>query len=42
MAAGCLSDPAPVCQTFLHGVEGILRTGASASPEPDTPVTLPT
>jgi AcrR family transcriptional regulator len=24
MAAGCLSDPAPVCETFLRGVEGIL------------------
>ncbi|MFD9093263.1 TetR/AcrR family transcriptional regulator [Streptomyces collinus] len=27
MAAGCLSDPKPVCETFLHGVEGILRAG---------------
>lgn len=26
MAAGCLSDPAPVCETFLRGVEGLLRT----------------
>ncbi|SFK79927.1 TetR/AcrR family transcriptional regulator [Amycolatopsis sacchari] len=25
MAAGCLSDPAPVCETFLLGVEGILK-----------------
>ncbi|WP_329048770.1 TetR/AcrR family transcriptional regulator [Amycolatopsis sp. NBC_01488] len=25
MAAGCLSDPAPICETFLRGVEGILR-----------------
>lgn len=25
MAAGCLSDPAPVCETFLLGIEGILR-----------------
>jgi AcrR family transcriptional regulator len=25
MAAGCLTDPAPVCATFLLGVEGILR-----------------
>jgi len=24
MAAGCLTDPAPVCDTFLHGVEGLL------------------
>jgi AcrR family transcriptional regulator len=26
MAAGCLSDPEPVCETFLRGVEGLLRT----------------
>ncbi|MEU8633532.1 TetR/AcrR family transcriptional regulator [Amycolatopsis sp. NPDC048633] len=25
MAAGCLTDPAPVCETFLLGVEGILK-----------------
>ena len=25
MAAGCLSDPAEVCATFLQGVDGILR-----------------
>jgi AcrR family transcriptional regulator len=25
MAAGCLTDPAPICETFLRGVEGILR-----------------
>ncbi|HWD01845.1 MAG TPA: TetR/AcrR family transcriptional regulator [Amycolatopsis sp.] len=25
MAAGCLSDPEPVCETFLLGVEGILK-----------------
>ena len=25
MAAGCLTDPAPICATFLRGVEGILR-----------------
>jgi AcrR family transcriptional regulator len=24
MAAGCLTDPAPVCDTFLRGVEGLL------------------
>lgn len=30
MAAGCLTDPAPIRETFLHGVEGILthRTAA--------------
>ncbi|MGW4488700.1 TetR/AcrR family transcriptional regulator [Amycolatopsis sp. NPDC004368] len=25
MSAGCLTDPEPVCETFLLGVEGILR-----------------
>lgn len=25
MAAGCLFDPALVCETFLHGVEGLLE-----------------
>jgi AcrR family transcriptional regulator len=25
MAAGCLSDPAPVCETFLLGVEELLK-----------------
>ncbi|MFI5614459.1 TetR/AcrR family transcriptional regulator [Amycolatopsis sp. NPDC051903] len=25
MAAGCLTDPEPVCETFLLGVEGILK-----------------
>ncbi|MGW4058237.1 TetR/AcrR family transcriptional regulator [Amycolatopsis sp. NPDC004747] len=25
MAAGCLTDPAPICATFLRGVEGILH-----------------
>jgi AcrR family transcriptional regulator len=24
MAAGCLSDPAPICETFLRGIEGLL------------------
>ncbi|TCC25102.1 TetR/AcrR family transcriptional regulator [Kribbella speibonae] len=24
MAAGCLTDPKPVCETFLRGVEGLL------------------
>ncbi|MGN9783400.1 TetR/AcrR family transcriptional regulator [Nonomuraea sp. ZG12] len=32
MAAGCLTDPAAVCETFLEGIEGILRfrTGPTA------------
>jgi AcrR family transcriptional regulator len=25
MATGCLSDPDPICDTFLQGVEGLLR-----------------
>lgn len=25
MAAGCLTDPALVCETFLRGIEGLLR-----------------
>ncbi|AGM06101.1 TetR/AcrR family transcriptional regulator [Amycolatopsis keratiniphila] len=25
MATGCLTDPAPVCETFLEGVEDLLR-----------------
>jgi AcrR family transcriptional regulator len=24
MAAGCLSDPKPICETFLRGIEGLL------------------
>ncbi|MGW1984190.1 TetR/AcrR family transcriptional regulator [Streptomyces collinus] len=39
MAAGCLSDPKPVCETFLHGVEGILRTGTASAPDSDGPGT---
>ncbi|GGR43764.1 AcrR family transcriptional regulator [Nocardioides luteus] len=32
MAAGCLTDPAPVCETFLRGLEGLLtfRSGLEA------------
>ncbi|MDT0405084.1 MULTISPECIES: TetR/AcrR family transcriptional regulator [Streptomyces] len=29
MAAGCLFDPALVCETFLHGVEGLLKAHAA-------------
>jgi AcrR family transcriptional regulator len=29
MASGCLSDPEPVCETFLQGVEGILQARAA-------------
>ncbi len=30
MAAGCLFDPALVCETFLHGVERLLQVHAAA------------
>ncbi|MFD0068745.1 TetR/AcrR family transcriptional regulator [Streptomyces sp. NPDC056637] len=40
MAAGCLFDPALICETFLHGVEGILNTGTAPTPGPDTTPTL--
>lgn len=33
MAAGCLSGPEPVCETFLHGVEGILQTRTAPAPD---------
>jgi len=29
MAAGCLFDPALICETFLRGVEGLVRTHAA-------------
>ncbi|MDT0398282.1 MULTISPECIES: helix-turn-helix domain-containing protein [Streptomyces] len=35
MAAGCLFDPVLVCETFLHGVDGLLRAHAAhAQAEP--------
>lgn len=37
MAAGCLSDPALVSETFLRGVEAILRTRGGSAPAPGTP-----
>ncbi|MFD8808642.1 TetR/AcrR family transcriptional regulator [Streptomyces sp. NPDC059597] len=36
MAAGCLFDPALVCETFLLGVEGLLKAHA-ATPSPAEP-----
>ncbi|MFI6763304.1 TetR/AcrR family transcriptional regulator [Micromonospora sp. NPDC050417] len=32
MAAGCLFDPTLVCDTFLRGVEGLLRVHAASDP----------
>ncbi len=34
MAAGCLTDPKPICETFLRGVDGLLtyRSRRSVSP----------
>ncbi|MDA0563810.1 TetR/AcrR family transcriptional regulator [Streptomonospora sp. S1-112] len=37
MAAGCLFDPELVCETFLHGVEGLLRSRAASATEPSPP-----
>ncbi|MBW8090886.1 MULTISPECIES: TetR/AcrR family transcriptional regulator [Streptomyces] len=34
MAAGCLSDPELVCETFLEGVEGILRARSASASAP--------
>lgn len=35
MAAGCLTDPTAVCETFLQGIEGILRFRADpTAPRP--------
>ncbi len=36
MASGCLSDPEPICETFLHGVESLLQVHAAAKSSPDT------
>ncbi|MFE9706900.1 TetR/AcrR family transcriptional regulator [Streptomyces sp. NPDC005930] len=35
MAAGCLFDPELVSETFLHGVEGVLREVVGRAPEGD-------
>ncbi|MFE6527015.1 TetR/AcrR family transcriptional regulator [Streptomyces sp. NPDC057794] len=32
MAAGCLFDPGLICETFLNGVEDLLRTSVAATP----------
>ncbi|MEV4758785.1 helix-turn-helix domain-containing protein [Micromonospora sp. NPDC049559] len=32
MAAGCLFDPALICETFLRGVEELIRTHAARQP----------
>ncbi|NES30424.1 TetR family transcriptional regulator [Micromonospora terminaliae] len=32
MAAGCLFDPALISETFLHGVEGLIRAHAARRP----------
>ncbi|QFY09422.1 TetR family transcriptional regulator [Nonomuraea phyllanthi] len=34
MAAGCLFDPALVCETFLRGVESLLQVYAASDTEP--------
>ncbi|MET7286941.1 TetR family transcriptional regulator [Streptomyces sp. NPDC005573] len=40
MAAGCLFEPALICETFLDGVEGLLWTATASAPAPDAPATL--
>ena len=32
MAAGCLFDPVLICETFLRGVDGLVRTHAAREP----------
>ncbi|MEU7875210.1 TetR/AcrR family transcriptional regulator [Dactylosporangium sp. NPDC049140] len=32
MAAGCLFDPVLICETFLRGVDGLVRTHAARQP----------
>ncbi|MGA5300202.1 TetR/AcrR family transcriptional regulator [Nucisporomicrobium flavum] len=32
MAAGCLFDPARICETFLRGVDGLVETHAARQP----------
>ncbi|MFB9832876.1 TetR/AcrR family transcriptional regulator [Actinoallomurus acaciae] len=39
MAAGCLFDPELVCETFLEGVEGILRARTASTSAPTTSAT---
>ena len=36
MAAGCLTDPEPICATFLRGVEGLLEYRSGLEPEDGT------
>ncbi|MEU4286868.1 TetR/AcrR family transcriptional regulator [Kribbella sp. NPDC026596] len=32
MAAGCLTDPKPICETFLRGIEGLLKYRSRQEP----------
>ena len=36
MTAGCLTDPAPICETFLRGIEGLLTFRTRSSRQPDS------
>jgi AcrR family transcriptional regulator len=36
MAAGCLTDPKPVCETFLRGIEGLLKYRSRQEPTANT------
>jgi AcrR family transcriptional regulator len=33
MAAGCLTDPKPICETFLRGTEGLLKYRSRQQPD---------
>jgi len=33
MASGCLFDPALVCETFLRGIDGLVRTHGTVQPD---------
>jgi AcrR family transcriptional regulator len=33
MAAGCLTDPKPICETFLRGIEGLLTYRSRQQPD---------
>ncbi|MBF8188054.1 TetR/AcrR family transcriptional regulator [Nonomuraea sp. K274] len=35
MAAGCLTDPKPICETFLLGIDGLLKYRNRSRQQPD-------
>lgn len=36
ITTGCLSDPEPICETFVRGVEGLLQRHAVSMSSPGT------